>query len=421
MICKQCFASKSHTVGCGQETRKRINVSRWTTVVVFVTAQSDRVDIKSAPSHSFDLNNIRHRTINNVHLATPAQRHTGKARPTAIHQQSQIGNMTNIEKGDIVLVTGVSGYIGSHVAEQLIVAGYKVRGTSRTSLKAQWLVDYLDKKFGSGKIDIVEVPDMVQDGAYDAAVVGVSGIVHLASVLTFSTDPEEVVGPSVRGTLNLFKSATTEPKVKSLVFTSSSTACLLPVPNTKIKITKDTFNDIAVEAAYRPNASPFDVYAASKTASERALWDAVKNTSPPFQVSAVLPDANFGSLLKQNDSSTGSWIVDFYNGQDYLFDLPPQWFVDVTDNAKLHVAALIDPACDGQRIFAFAQPYNWNDILAIFRMLKPNGSFLEDRAQGRNLSEVPNSDAEKLLEKHYSHGWTSLEDSIRQNIGPLLA
>jgi nucleoside-diphosphate-sugar epimerase len=30
--------------------------------------------------------------------------------------------MTKIEKGDIVLVTGVSGYIGSHVAEQLIVA-----------------------------------------------------------------------------------------------------------------------------------------------------------------------------------------------------------------------------------------------------------------------------------------------------------
>jgi uncharacterized protein YbjT (DUF2867 family) len=44
--------------------------------------------------------------------------------------------MTNIEKGDILLVTGVSGYNGSHVAEQLIVAGYKVRGTSRTSIKA---------------------------------------------------------------------------------------------------------------------------------------------------------------------------------------------------------------------------------------------------------------------------------------------
>jgi nucleoside-diphosphate-sugar epimerase len=329
--------------------------------------------------------------------------------------------MTTINKGDIVLITGVSGYIGSHVAEQLVAAGYNVRGTSRTSPKAQWLVDYLDKKFGSGKIEIVEVPDMIQDGAYDAAVVGVSGIVHMASVLTFSTDPTEVVGPSVQGTMNVFKSATTEPKVKSLVFTSSSVACLLPVTGKKIKITKDTFNDEAVEAAYKPNASAVDVYAASKTAAERALWDTVKATSPKFQVSAVLPDANFGGLLKPSENSTGSWITDFYNGQDYPFNLPPQWFVDVADNAKLHVAALIDPACDGQRIYAFAQPYNWNDILAIFRKLKPSESFLEDREQGRNLSEVPNDVAEELLKKHYGHGWTSLEESIRQNVGSVFA
>ena len=84
--------------------------------------------------------------------------------------------MTTINKGDTVLVTGVSGYIGSHVAEELIAAGYKVRGTSRSSAKVQYLVDHLNQKFGPGKIEIVEVPDMIKDDAYDTAVVGVSGI-----------------------------------------------------------------------------------------------------------------------------------------------------------------------------------------------------------------------------------------------------
>ena len=69
--------------------------------------------------------------------------------------------MTTINKGDTVLVTGVSGYIGSHVAEELIAAGYKVRGTSRSSAKVQYLVDHLNQKFGPGKIEIVEVPDMI--------------------------------------------------------------------------------------------------------------------------------------------------------------------------------------------------------------------------------------------------------------------
>jgi len=324
--------------------------------------------------------------------------------------------MTTISKGDIVLVTGVSGYIGSHVAEELIAAGYKVRGTSRSSAKVQYLVDHLNKKFGPGNIEIIEVPDMIKDDAYDAAVVGVSGVVHLASVLTFGTDPKEVVEPSVKGTLNVFKSATKEPEVKSFVYTSSSVACMLPVPGLKIKVTKDTFNDSAVEAAYKPNPTPFEVYAASKTVAEKALWDAVMKTTPSFQVSAVLPNGNFGHLLKPSDNSTGSWITDLYDGKDYPFKIPPQWFVDVQDDAKLHVAALVDPACDGQRIFAYAEPYNCNDILAIFRKLQPSKSFLADREHGRDVSEIPNAEAEELLKKHYGHGWTSLEESIRQNL-----
>jgi nucleoside-diphosphate-sugar epimerase len=329
--------------------------------------------------------------------------------------------MTTIKKGDIVLVTGVNGYIGSHVAEELIAAGYKVRGTSRSSANAKFLVDHLNEKFGPDKIEIVEVPDMIQPDAYDAAVVGVSGVVHLASVLTFGTDPEKVVEPSVQGTLNVFNSATKEPKVKSLVYTSSSVSCWLPVPDTKIKITKDTFNDSAVEAAYKPNPTPFEVYAASKTVAEKALWDAVEKTSPSFQVSTVLPNGNFGHVLKPSGNSTGNWITDLYDGKDYPFDFPPQWFIDVRDDAKLHVAALVDPACNGQRIFAYAQPYNCNDILAIFRKLEPSKSFLADREQGRDLSEVPNDEAEELLKKHYGHGWTSFEETIRQNLRFVLA
>lgn len=329
--------------------------------------------------------------------------------------------MSTINKGETVLVTGVTGFIGSRVAEELLIAGFKVRGTSRSSAKAQWLVNHLSQKFGSnGKIDLVEVPDMVRPDAYDTAVKGVSGIVHLASVLTFSTNPEEVVGPSVKGTLNVFESALKEPSVKSFVYTSSSTACLLPIANKKIKITKDTFNDAAVEAAYKPNPTAFEVYAASKTAAEKALWKAVKEHSPKFQVATVLPDANLGSLLQApNDNNTGAWIPDLYNGKDYpIANLPPQYFINVGDDAKLHVAALIDPACNGQRIFAFAEPFNWNDVLAIFRKLEPSKEFLEDRDLGRSLTEVPNEAAEELLRKHYGHGWTGLEESVRQNLEP---
>lgn len=326
--------------------------------------------------------------------------------------------MSTINKGDLVLVTGATGFIGAHVVEELIAAGYRVRGTSRSKDKAQFLINFVEQKFGSGKLEIADVPDMIADGAYDEAIKGVSGIVHLASVLTFSSNPDEVIPPSVKGTLNILKSATQEPKVKSLVVTSSSTAACLPSVNKKATITKDSWNDFAVKKAYEPSPDGYVVYAASKTEAERSLWEAVKATSPPFQVAAVLPNANFGTRLRPTGNSTGDWIYGLYNGKDDLFSIPPQYYIDVSDDAKLHVAALVDPSANGQRLFGFAGTYTFNSVLAVFRKLEPSKTFLEDRDQGEDLTEVPNGDAEALLKKHYGHGWTTLEESLKRNIAP---
>lgn len=77
-----------------------------------------------------------------------------------------------IPKNSIVLVTGVNGHIGSHVADQLLEAGYKVRGTARDIKKAEGLKVLWEKQYGPGKLEIVIVPDMATDGAFDEAVKG---------------------------------------------------------------------------------------------------------------------------------------------------------------------------------------------------------------------------------------------------------
>ena len=101
--------------------------------------------------------------------------------------------MATIEKGSLVLVTGVSGYIASQTANQFLEAGYRVRGTVRSRDKAEWLYKLFDEKYGKGKFEAVEVPDMMADGAFDEAVEGVDGICHMASVMTFSDKPDEVI------------------------------------------------------------------------------------------------------------------------------------------------------------------------------------------------------------------------------------
>lgn len=328
--------------------------------------------------------------------------------------------MTTIQKGDTVLVTGATGYIGNHVVEELVAAGYHVRGTSRNASKAQFLVDYIEKKYGKGHLEIVDVPDMIDEHAYDEAVKGVSGIVHLASVLTFSNVPDEVIPGSVQGTLNILKAATTEPKVKSLVVTSSSTAVLIPEPNKKVVVTKDSWNEKVLESIRtNPSPSPYEVYAASKTEAEKALWQAVKQTNPPFQVATVLPNANFGHRVRATGNSTGDWLLDAYNNKESMLNAsPPQYFINVRDDAKLHVIALTDPACNGDRIFGFADTYSMNRIVAILRKLDPSRQYAEDKDMGEDLTEVPNAEAEALLKKHYGHGFVGLEETIKEGIAP---
>jgi nucleoside-diphosphate-sugar epimerase len=42
-----------------------------------------------------------------------------------------------LPKGSTILVTGASGFIGSHVVQEALHAGYKVVGTARSEEKAQ--------------------------------------------------------------------------------------------------------------------------------------------------------------------------------------------------------------------------------------------------------------------------------------------
>ena len=195
--------------------------------------------------------------------------------------------MAVVEKGSLILITGVTGFIASHTADQALQAGYLVRGTARSQEKAQWLSDLFDKKYGKGKFSVAVVPDMVAENAFDEAVKDVDGIMHMASVMTFSDQPDEVIPIAVKGATNVLDSAVKEPKVKSVVLTSSSTSVLSPEPGKVIKATKDMWNDKAIADAEAGGADGFVVYSASKTQAEKAFWEAVGKSKGAFQASAV--------------------------------------------------------------------------------------------------------------------------------------
>lgn len=75
--------------------------------------------------------------------------------------------------GSLVLVTGASGFIATHIVDLLLLVGYHVRGTVRTEKQVAWTTELFESRHGVGKFSAVIVSDMSSTGAFDDAVKGI--------------------------------------------------------------------------------------------------------------------------------------------------------------------------------------------------------------------------------------------------------
>lgn len=209
-----------------------------------------------------------------------------------------------IPLGSIVLVTGINGMIGVHIADELLKAGFRVRGVVRTPEKAQNVVNMLARS--PETLDMRIVKDMAADNAYDEVAKGTSAIIHAASVTHYSESIENVVPPTIKGVMNILHAASLNESVKKVVITSSIVAASAPRPGTRVVIDSDTWNDSALDFVYAqrdPNSAELgfafkiQVYAAAKVESQRAAWAYVEKHPDDFDLNIVHPAMNWGKVI----------------------------------------------------------------------------------------------------------------------------
>ncbi|EEU37848.1 uncharacterized protein NECHADRAFT_54734 [Fusarium vanettenii 77-13-4] len=335
-----------------------------------------------------------------------------------------------VPKGSTVLITGANGLLGSHIADQFLEYGYKVRGTVRDTEKNAWLQALFDKKYGKGNFELFKVADLTAEGAFDEAVKGTSVVAHTATITSFAPDPNEVIPQAIAFAENALKSAYKETSVKRFVLTSSSSAAVLSVPGAPgVEVLEDTWNEFAVKAAWaEPPYTPERggvVYAASKTEAEKAVWKYHKENRdkrPDLVVNTVLPNFNFGKSLdpvNQGHPSSSGLPVALWQGQVTPFHhiIVPQYYINVQDTGRLHVAAAVFDHIKERRIFGFADRFSWDEILDILRKAAPNKEFPANFSSGSDANEIkPRAEAEQLLRDLGRPGWVSLEETILDNI-----
>lgn len=336
--------------------------------------------------------------------------------------------MAAAPKGSTVLVTGASGFIGSHVVAEFIKHGYKVRGTVRSEAKGKWLTTLFDKEH-PGAFSYAIVPDISKSGAFDEAVKGCSGVAHVASPVDMSPNLA-TIDVAVGGVQNMLESAAKEPSVKRFVLTSSSAAATLPKPNVKFHLDQNSWNDEGVAFAKTPpHEGPekgFATYAAGKTIGEQSAWKFVKERKPGFTLNTVLPNFTLGQIMSSEQvGSTAGWTRGLWNGDEAAIQslrdfIAPQWYVHVSDIAALHVAGVALADVQNQRLYGFSGPFSGiNSLIEAMGKIDPSHKLPPpSKDPGNDISTVDNSLAVKALTVLNGTGFKSFEEGIRDSIKP---
>ena len=171
---------------------------------------------------------------------------------SAVHPEKVSIEHVALHKDDLVLVTAANSWQGIHIVDQLLERGYRVRGTVRDAEKAIWTSKFFGDKYGAGRFTTAVIPDMAAQGAFNIAVRGCAGVVHVASVTSMSSNPDDVVTPSIAGALNALEAAALEPNVTRFVHCSAVSAAISHDRGKRHEVTSQSWNMLDFNDAWAP-------------------------------------------------------------------------------------------------------------------------------------------------------------------------
>jgi len=242
----------------------------------------------------------------------------------------------------LVAVTGSSGFIASHIINEFLQRGYRVRAVVRDPSNEEKVAHLKAMAQGApGSLEFAS-GDLLQAGSFDNAFAGVDVVVHSAAVVEI-TDVKDaqksIIDPAVVGTKNILDSVDKEASVKAFVYTSTCLAVQSFGKPEGHVFTEEDWNDWStIERG--------DPYGFGKTEAEKLIHE--RSKGKPYTVSVINPGVVLGPVFCKAHTKASTVLV-----RELLYSNPMNnymaTFVDVRDVAKAHVEAIERPAAAGQR------------------------------------------------------------------------
>ena len=280
--------------------------------------------------------------------------------------------------GELVLVTGGSGFIATHCILQLLAAGHRVRATVR-SLEREAQVRATLKAAGTdaGERLAFVAADLTADAGWAEAVAGCDAVLHVASPfpLAVPRHEDELIVPAREGALRVLRAAR-DAGVRRVVQTSSFAAIGYGHPPMSRPFNEHDWTQV--------DGPGLTAYAKSKTLAERAAWDFMAREGGSMELAVVNPVGVFGPVLAADFSTSIELVKRMMDGA--LPALPRIAFgvVDVRDVADLHLKAMTSPDAAGERFLAVAGDFlSLRDIALVLKRR------LGDKARRVPTRELP--------------------------------
>lgn len=268
---------------------------------------------------------------------------------------------------ETVLVTGVTGFLGSHTAIHLLNRGYRVVGTLRDMNRAAAIRAVLGPH--SAHMDRLELREAdLNEANWATVLAGVDYVQHVASPFPqrLPRSESDLIEPAVNGTLNVLKGAVAAG-VKRVVMTSSVVAVSYgrdPEELAGHRFTEQDWTNVE----NRRDTTP---YFRSKTLAERTAWDFMATHAPQLELVTVCPGAILGPVLEQDFGTSANIVLKTLNGSAPALPNIGFEIVDVRSVAELLVLAMEKEAAKGKRYIASAGYMRFKDVAETLREAYP--------------------------------------------------
>lgn len=271
-----------------------------------------------------------------------------------------------------VLVTGGTGFVGSHLVLRLLERGYGVRTTVRSvgnGVKVAPLRE-LQARF-PGRLELFEA-DLLVERSFDEAMEGCEVVFHVASPFLMperiKDGRRDVVEPAVAGTRNVIGSIGRTPTVVRLVLTSTVGAVFGDYADV-LEMEGQVLSEAYFNTTSTVENNPYHY---AKTVAEQAAWEAAK-TQQRWRMVAVNAGLVLGPSLTPASESGSLFLLEelfkgyfFYGAPDFSFTT-----VDVRDLADAHIAAAETADATGRYIVAAERMTSFYEMAQILRRRYP--------------------------------------------------